>query len=43
MKRTESTSSAQALKKTHSEEFDLVILGGGTGSGHGVSLLAQHY
>jgi pyruvate/2-oxoglutarate dehydrogenase complex dihydrolipoamide dehydrogenase (E3) component len=32
MKRTESTSSAQLLKKTHPEEFDLVILGGGTGS-----------
>jgi len=31
MKRTESTSSAQVLKKTP-EEFDLVILGGGTGS-----------
>ncbi len=32
MKRTESTSSAQAPKKTQPEEFDLVILGGGTGS-----------
>src|ERR1700733_2544408 len=32
MNRTESTSSAQALKKTQPEEFDLVILGGGTGS-----------
>src|SRR4030081_2658911 len=32
MKPTESTSSAQVLKKTHPEEFDLVILGGGTGS-----------
>src|SRR5467141_845325 len=32
MKRTESTSSAQLLKKTQPEEFDLVILGGGTGS-----------
>jgi pyruvate/2-oxoglutarate dehydrogenase complex dihydrolipoamide dehydrogenase (E3) component len=32
MKRTESTSSAQILKKTQPEEFDLVILGGGTGS-----------
>ena len=31
-KRTESTSSAQVLKKTQPEEFDLVILGGGTGS-----------
>ena len=31
MKRTESTSSAQVLKKTQPEEFDLVILGGGTG------------
>ena len=30
MKRTESTSSAQVLKQP--EEFDLVILGGGTGS-----------
>ena len=32
MKSTESTSSAQVLKKTQLEEFDLVILGGGTGS-----------
>src|SRR5438034_474773 len=32
MKRTESTSSAQVLKKTQPEEFDLVIIGGGTGS-----------
>src|SRR6267143_5524303 len=32
IKRTESTSSAQVLKKTQPEEFDLVILGGGTGS-----------
>jgi len=32
MKRTESTSSAQVPKKTQPEEFDLVILGGGTGS-----------
>jgi len=32
MKRTESTSSAQVLRKTQPEEFDLVILGGGTGS-----------
>src|SRR6201993_88123 len=32
MKSTESSSSAQALKKTQPEEFDLVILGGGTGS-----------
>ena len=36
MKRTESISSAevlnQGLKKTQPEEFDLVILGGGTGS-----------
>src|SRR5438046_8873801 len=32
MKRTESTSCAQVLKKTQPEEFDLVILGGGTGS-----------
>ena len=31
MNRTESTSSAQVLK-TQPEEFDLVILGGGTGS-----------
>jgi hypothetical protein len=31
MKRTESISSAQVLKKTQPEEFDLVILGGGTG------------
>jgi hypothetical protein len=30
MKRTESTSSAQVLKKTQREEFDLVVLGGGT-------------
>src|SRR6266436_893301 len=32
MRRTESTSSSQPLKKTQHEEFDLVILGGGTGS-----------
>src|SRR5437588_3027961 len=32
MKRTESTSSAQVLKKTQPEELDLVILGGGAGS-----------
>ena len=32
MKSTESTSSAQVLKKAQPEEFDLVILGGGTGS-----------
>src|SRR6202035_403035 len=32
MKRTESASSAQVPKKTQPEEFDLVILGGGTGS-----------
>src|SRR3982075_3019479 len=32
MKRTESTSSPQVLKKSQPEEFDLVILGGGTGS-----------
>jgi len=32
MKRSESTSSAQVLNKTQLEEFDLVILGGGTGS-----------
>src|SRR5258706_2379587 len=32
MKHTESTSSSQVLKKTQPEEFDLVILGGGTGS-----------
>src|ERR1700688_3259733 len=32
MKHTESTSSTQVLKKTQPEEFDLVILGGGTGS-----------
>jgi len=32
MKRTESASSAQVLKATQPEEFDLVILGGGTGS-----------
>jgi pyruvate/2-oxoglutarate dehydrogenase complex dihydrolipoamide dehydrogenase (E3) component len=32
MKRTESTASAQVLKKSQPEEFDLVILGGGTGS-----------
>jgi pyruvate/2-oxoglutarate dehydrogenase complex dihydrolipoamide dehydrogenase (E3) component len=32
MKRTENVSSAQALGKTHPEEFDWVILGGGTGS-----------
>jgi len=32
MKSTKNTSSAQASKKTQPEEFDLVILGGGTGS-----------
>jgi pyruvate/2-oxoglutarate dehydrogenase complex dihydrolipoamide dehydrogenase (E3) component len=32
MKRTESISSAQVIKKMQPEEFDLVILGGGTGS-----------
>ena len=32
MNSTEGTSSAQALKNTQLEEFDLVILGGGTGS-----------
>lgn len=32
MKRTENSSSAQVLKETQPEEFDLVILGGGTGS-----------
>src|SRR5712672_2062958 len=32
MKRTENTSSAQVPKETQPEEFDLVILGGGTGS-----------
>jgi pyruvate/2-oxoglutarate dehydrogenase complex dihydrolipoamide dehydrogenase (E3) component len=32
MKRTEGTSSAQVLNGTQLEEFDLVILGGGTGS-----------
>src|SRR5207237_10883320 len=32
MKSMKNTSSAQVLKKTQPEEFDLVILGGGTGS-----------
>ncbi len=32
MKRTEASPSAHVLKKTQPEEFDLVILGGGTGS-----------
>jgi pyruvate/2-oxoglutarate dehydrogenase complex dihydrolipoamide dehydrogenase (E3) component len=32
MKSTENISSTQVLKKTEPEEFDLVILGGGTGS-----------
>ncbi len=32
MNRTESTSSDQVVEKTQPEEFDLVILGGGTGS-----------
>ncbi len=32
MKPTESASSAQVLKKTQPEEYDLVILGDGTGS-----------
>jgi hypothetical protein len=32
MKNTKHVSAAQAHKKTQPEEFDLVILGGGTGS-----------
>jgi pyruvate/2-oxoglutarate dehydrogenase complex dihydrolipoamide dehydrogenase (E3) component len=32
MKNTKNVSPAQARKKTQPEEFDLVILGGGTGS-----------
>src|SRR5437667_9873289 len=32
MKRTERTSSAEVLEKTQPEEFDLVMLGGGTAS-----------
>src|ERR1700688_4800173 len=32
MKHTESISSAKVIKKAQPEEFDLVILGGGTGS-----------
>src|SRR5258705_4480352 len=32
MKSTETSPSAHVLKKSHPEEFDLVILGGGTGS-----------
>src|ERR1700684_2660543 len=32
MNPAENTSSAQVLKRTQPEEFDLVILGGGTGS-----------
>jgi len=32
MKSTKNASPAQARKKTQPEEFDLVILGGGTGS-----------
>ena len=32
MNRTESSSSTKVLKNTQPEEFDLVILGGGTGS-----------
>src|ERR1700734_2447922 len=32
MKRAESTSSPQGIEKTQPEDFDLVILGGGTGS-----------
>jgi pyruvate/2-oxoglutarate dehydrogenase complex dihydrolipoamide dehydrogenase (E3) component len=32
MNRIESTSSAEGVQKTQPEEFDLVILGGGTGS-----------
>src|SRR5215468_3758722 len=32
MKSTKTTSSAQVPKKTQPEEFDLVMLGGGTGS-----------
>src|SRR5262245_42967308 len=32
MKSTKNTSSAQSLKQTDAEAYDLVILGGGTGS-----------
>ena len=32
MKKTENTAPAQGLQNTDVEEFDLVILGGGTGS-----------
>jgi pyruvate/2-oxoglutarate dehydrogenase complex dihydrolipoamide dehydrogenase (E3) component len=32
MKSMENSSSVEVLKKTQPEEFDLVILGGGTGS-----------
>ena len=32
MKSTETSPSAHVLKKSQPEEFDLVILGGGTGS-----------
>jgi choline dehydrogenase-like flavoprotein len=32
MKNTENTSSAQVLEKTQPEQYDLVILGDGTGS-----------
>ena len=40
MKRTESTSSAPVLKNSQPEEFDLVILGGGTGSDETFPILA---
>jgi len=40
MKRTESTSSAQVVRKSQPKEFDLVILGRGTGSDRAFPILA---
>jgi hypothetical protein len=40
MRAPKSTSSAQVLKKTQPEEFDLVILGGDTGSDGTFPILA---
>ena len=40
MKSTETSPSAHLLKETQPEEFDLVILGGGTGSDGTFPILA---
>ncbi len=40
MKSTETSPSAHVLKKSQPEEFDLVILGGGTGSDETFPILA---